>query len=73
MIKLRVNGKHVELEAPMRLAAYLERLGVNARSVAVEIDGRILEKAEYAEALLDQGSVVEIVRMVGGGLSSGGL
>jgi thiamine biosynthesis protein ThiS len=47
--------------------AYLEKLGVSPRAVAVEHNGTIIERASYAEAGLDEGDVVEIVRMVGGG------
>jgi thiamine biosynthesis protein ThiS len=46
---------------------YLEKLGVSPRAVAVEHNGVIIERSSYAEASLDDGDVVEIVRMVGGG------
>jgi len=68
MIALQVNGRRVELEGPIPLLAYLEQLGVNPRAVAVEHNGTIIERAAYADARLDDGDVVEIVRMVGGGL-----
>lgn len=67
VISLRINGRAVELEAATPLLAYLEEKGVNARLVAVEINDRILRREELAEAVLRDGDVVEIVRMVGGG------
>ena len=67
MIQLRVNGRQVELESPTALVDYLARLGVDRRAVAVEVNGRILERSEYEGAVLGEGDVVEIVRMVGGG------
>lgn len=67
MIGVHVNGRRVELEAPIGLLAYLEKLGVNPRAVAVEHNGVIIDRSRYAEAKLDDGDVVEIVRMVGGG------
>lgn len=67
MIALRINGKPVELDRPTPLLAYLERLGVEPRAVAVEHNGEIVERANYANAVLGDGDVVEIVRMVGGG------
>ncbi len=67
MIRLTVNGREVELETPIRLVDYLDRLGVNPRAVAVERNGEILERAAYSETVLEAGDVVEIVRMVGGG------
>lgn len=67
MITLQINGKSVELEMPTPLLAYLDRLGVNPRAVAVEHNGEILERAAYASTTLREGDQVEIVRMVGGG------
>ncbi len=67
MIALQINGRRVELDQPTGLLAYLETLGVSARAVAVEHNGVIIERSRYAEAKLEDGDVVEIVRMVGGG------
>lgn len=67
MIGLRVNGRPVELKGPTPLLAYLAQLGVDPRAVAVELNGRILERDEYAASTLGEGDQVEIVRMVGGG------
>ena len=67
MIALQINGRRVELEGPTSVLAYLEKLGVSPRSVAVEHNGVILDRSAYAESRLDEGDVVEIVRMVGGG------
>jgi thiamine biosynthesis protein ThiS len=67
VISLQINGKRVELERPTGLLAYLDRLGVNPRAVAVEHNGTIIERAAYGDVTLNQGDLVEIVRMVGGG------
>ncbi|TMD37151.1 MAG: sulfur carrier protein ThiS [Chloroflexi bacterium] len=67
MISLEVNGKAVQLEGPTPLLAYIEQLGVNPRTVAVEHNGEILERTAYASITLRDGDRVEIVRMVGGG------
>ena len=67
MITLQVNGKQVELDAPIPLVLYLEMLGVNPRTVAVEHNGEIVQRMSFASVVLNQGDRVEIVRMVGGG------
>ena len=67
MIVLTVNGKQVELAQPTLLLAYLEKLGVGPRAVAVEHNGAIIERDAYGTTTLGDGDVVEIVRMVGGG------
>ena len=68
-MRLHVNGREVELEAPTALLAYLDRLGVDPRAVAVEVNDRILDRSEFATTTLGEGDVVEVVRMVGGGRS----
>jgi sulfur carrier protein len=67
MITLQINGKQVELERATPLLAYIVKLGVDPRAVAVEHNRTILERAEYEGITLNEGDTVEIVRMVGGG------
>jgi len=67
MIGVRVNGKPVELAGPTPLLDYLRELGVDARAVAVEVNGEILQRDRYGACTLDAGDAIEIVRMVGGG------
>lgn len=67
MIRLQINGKAVTLPEETALVAYLGGLGVDPRAVAVEINGRILERSDFATTQLRDGDLVEVVRMVGGG------
>jgi len=67
VISLQVNGRRVELDGPTSLLDYLEKLGVSPRAVAVERNGVIIERSSYPDAKLEEGDIVEIVRMVGGG------
>jgi thiamine biosynthesis protein ThiS len=68
VITLQINGKKVELDRATPLLSYLEKLGVNPRTIAVEHNGNIIERAAYQGVTLKDGDSVEIVRMVGGGL-----
>jgi thiamine biosynthesis protein ThiS len=71
VITVQVNGRPVELDGETRLMAYIEKLGVNPRAVAVEHNGAILERSAYEAVTLRDGDALEIVRMVGGGGSAG--
>ena len=68
MIALHINGKPVELSGPTPLLDYVRTLGVDARAIAVEVNGVILQRDGYAACTLQDGDQVEIVRMVGGGV-----
>jgi thiamine biosynthesis protein ThiS len=67
MIALTVNGERRDLEGPVGLTAFLETLGVDPRYVAVARNGDVLPREEWPETTLQDGDVLEVVRMVGGG------
>jgi len=67
VIILTVNGEKRELEEPTRLTAFLETLGINPRYVAVAHNGAVLQRQRWSEVVLQDGDVLEIVRMAGGG------
>jgi len=67
VITLTVNGEKRELEEPVRLTAFLETLDFNPRHVAVARNGTVLQRKKWPEVVLQDGDILEIVRMVGGG------
>ncbi len=67
MIELEVNGRRVELLGPTPLPDYLQELGVDPATVAIEVNGEILPRAGYPGCMLRAGDRIEVVRMVGGG------
>ncbi len=49
------------------MSELLESEGYGSERVAVELDGAIIPRSEYSTAVVTNGSVVEVVRFVGGG------
>ena len=66
-MKIRLNGESHELPQPISLAALIERLGIDARRVAVEHNLVVVKRAAYADTQVRDGDTVEIVNFVGGG------
>ena len=66
-MKILCNGETVEVASGMRVGDYLNQLGLDASSVVVECDGKILSREEYGSHALQDGSVLELIRFVGGG------
>lgn len=64
---ITVNGRPKELDGPTTVAALLESLKLDAARVAVELNRKILPRAEFAETALADGDSLEIVQFVGGG------
>jgi len=66
---LTINGKEQGFPAgiPKTLAELLGRLNINQATVAAEIDGKIIERQNFAQTQLSAGQNIELVRFVGGG------
>ncbi|MBP5405616.1 sulfur carrier protein ThiS [bacterium] len=64
MVKL--NGQEIDA-AGRTVSEIIEKEGYNAARLAVELNGNIVPKAKYAETVVRENDVIEIVRFVGGG------
>lgn len=64
---IRLNGDQHELPGPLTVTALLERLAIDARRVAVELNLTVVKRASYATATVRDGDEVEVVNFVGGG------
>jgi thiamine biosynthesis protein ThiS len=64
-----VNGKPRTTGTPaeMPLLDFLAANDVNPKLVAVAINGDVIPKSTFADAVVREGDDIEIVRMVGGG------
>ena len=63
---VKINGEKMNI-AGKNIAEYLSESGYDLKRVAVELNGDILPKSQYADKLLKDGDSVEIVSFVGGG------
>jgi sulfur carrier protein len=61
-----INGEKTSADG-MTVKACIDERGYNPLAIAVELNEEILPKAEYAETVLKDGDVLEIVNFVGGG------
>lgn len=66
-IPIVLNGAPETVPDGATVADLLARLGLSRERVAVELDGAIVRKADYATRPLGAGARVEVVSFVGGG------
>ena len=66
-MEIVVNGEPAIVAERSTVTALLERTGLDPARVAVELDRRIVRKAEWDSTVLTPGARVEIVQFVGGG------
>lgn len=67
MITVTINGEQRQFEEPLRFRELIDRLGLAGKRVAVERNGEIVPRSEFAMHSLADGDKVEIVVAVGGG------
>lgn len=66
---LKINGAEKQFPAgiPATVADLLEKLDVNAATVAAEVDGQIIEREKFTQTKLHRGQTIELVRLMPGG------
>ena len=67
---LKINGKEKmfpEDKMPATIADLLSSLCIDSATVVAELDGQIIERANFSKAQLRDGQRIELVRFVGGG------
>jgi sulfur carrier protein len=64
-----LNGERAEVPAGETVAGVLGRLGVevDARGVAVAVDGEVIPRAAWRSLALGEGARVEVLRAMQGG------
>jgi sulfur carrier protein len=66
-VRLRLNGSVTEAPEGATLEALIGRLGLPAGRIAVERNGDVVPRGQYAGVVLAEGDVLEVVTLVGGG------
>ena len=66
-MNLFLNGEPASVPDGVTVAAFLEKLGLPQKGVAVERNREIVSKSAYAATVLTEGDRIEIVQFVGGG------
>ncbi|MBE6062931.1 MAG: sulfur carrier protein ThiS [Clostridium butyricum] len=64
---VKVNGEVVKNAEGLSLKDYLNQENYTISRVAVELNGNIVPKAEYAKTMIAEGDKLEVVSFVGGG------
>jgi len=66
-MRLCINGHPREAPALATLADLADWLQLPAHGSAVELNGRVVRRADYSTTGLAEGDSLEVVRLVGGG------
>ncbi len=64
---VRVNDETRALPDGATVADLVASLGLGPRRIAVELNREVVPRATYADTVLHDGDVVEVIHFVGGG------
>ncbi len=67
MITVYINGATRQLSDNCSIAALIDELGYTGKRIALEKNGDIVPRSQYAQTALSEGDRLEIVVAVGGG------
>jgi sulfur carrier protein len=67
MVTVTINGERQSFERALDVGELLERLGLAGKRIAVERNGEIVPRSQFAAHAIEDGDRLEIVVAVGGG------
>ena len=67
-LRIQVNGEPREVEESTSLPELVAGLNLKAEQIAIELNHKVVRRAQWDKTLLQAGDRVEIVHFVGGGL-----
>ena len=66
-IKIKVNGKKIQLNKKTSINSLLNKLKIPVKMVAIELNKKILEKSKITKIYIKENDNIEIVHFIGGG------
>jgi sulfur carrier protein len=68
VIQLTINGNARQFDVPqLNVAELVDKLGLTGKRLAIERNGEIVPRSQFADTALTAGDKLEIVGAVGGG------
>ena len=67
MAKIQLNGKKVVIKSNYSIFDLLKKYKLSNKKIAIECNGRIVQKVNYKKKLLKDKDKLEVVTFIGGG------
>jgi sulfur carrier protein len=67
MVTITLNGEPRQFERALPLTQLIDTLGLGGKRIAIERNGEIVPRSEFASRAIADGDTLEIVVAVGGG------
>ncbi|MDA1197637.1 MAG: sulfur carrier protein ThiS [Proteobacteria bacterium] len=67
MVKIQLNGRNLKLSNKYSIAILLKKYKIESKKVAVELNGKIINRNKYKLIYIKNKDKIEIVHFIGGG------
>ncbi len=67
MITVSINGESRQFNQALSVAQFIEELGYTGKRIALERNGEIVPRSQFAQQMIVDGDKLELVVAVGGG------
>lgn len=67
MLEIIVNGKSRSITGPASVSQLVQRMDLQGKRIAVEVNGEIVPASQHSSYQLSSGDNIEIVGAIGGG------
>ncbi len=67
MISVSINGATRTFEQPISVAQLIQQMELTGKRIALERNGEIVPRSQFAQQMLADGDNLEVVVAVGGG------
>ena len=67
MAKIKLNGRNISIQGKQSIFNLLKKYKINNKKVAVEVNGKIINKNRYKLSYIKNNDKIEIVHFIGGG------
>ena len=67
MAKIQLNGKNILVKTNYSIFDLLKKYNLSNKKVAIEHNGKIIQKTDYKKKILKNNDKLEVVTFIGGG------
>lgn len=67
---VEINGESRDVTASITLAELIKHLALTPERLAIELNKRVVRRADWQQTTISEGDRVEIVHFVGGGMKA---
>lgn len=67
---IQINGESRDVATSITLAELIKQLALTPERLAIELNQRVVRRADWQQTTINEGDRVEIVHFVGGGMKA---